>query len=380
MRRFAISILGFVFAFGTEAGAQEVSQTVRDWWVSCDYVALCVAEATAISEDNQTLALSLARGPEENSQITLTIIPELALSKDTRIEINVPGFTSGFYGVVGDGAAQNAAAFSLPTRGELVQDMRQGAEAVVNIELEGDAGTVAYRFSLAGVTDALLMMDVVQQRIGRMDAAVAWGGNAPTSISDIALPSEIVGPNTQGGHTEEGMSGSYRDLIYLKSDLPKQVLKHGADTEGCNLDDAIPAFGELVVRDELGRLTYLVACQTGDLNIAYYIVLHHPENGIIYALMAFEKPPELNMANQVIMINPEWMPAQNTMTFTTYNSPGGDCGVHEVHRYLPAETRFQLVEFRRKPSCDGDTTDPREYPVVWALGQSGPDYWPLDSG
>lgn len=368
LRIFLWSVICCIAPLGYGAAAQELSQAVRGWWITCDYRGDCVAETRATTDENDALTLRLSRTRDAESAVLVSISAEARLLPGMRVTLEGQEMGRRSFETVGQEGSDKALGFEVNARDPLIGSFRTEGSLLIRFGFGEVEIEQPFRANLSGVTDVLLVMDVVQLRIGRSDAAVAWGSNAPDSVSEVELP-RIVLPATVAaeGFGESGSGEAGTKVVYRTLELPQEVVDQGRQLFDCQLNDAIEAFGAVVTQDKTGLQAYLVACQTGDVNIAHYVVFHAPASGLVWRVMAFGSPPDSGEPQRSIVINPVWSPETNLMTFTSYDGPSADCGSHEVHRFRPYDASFELVEFRRKRDCDGKTDNPADYPVEWSL-------------
>ena len=362
---------------------QEVAQSVRMYWLEGDSTGACKAEINGFTADYAALTFRLERSIAANAPVLITVIPEHDLTAGTQIRFDVPGITQGITGVAGYVDPGNGTSFAEPMGSALLDAIKRGRTMTISIAFGGNLGTQSYTVPLEGAVDALTLMDVVQQRLGRVDAAVARGAMPAESRSDL-FPSmgEEIGGEDMGGlpedddmgdaHMEEGPNGSYVDLLYTEADLPDTVLMPGYRVADCgDLAGPLNDVGALLNRDQTGRKTWLVPCKVGKANVAYYVVVHDPANGIDHAYFDFELPPAHNKPNRMLVLNPVWSPDSNTMTLTRFGNINRNCGAYEIHKWVPAGRYFELVEYREKRSCDGPMTRPEDFPLQWTIAEMG---------
>jgi len=372
----ASTLAGCLFAacFFTPLKAQDVAQQVRHWWVECDRNLYCKAETNGQSAGNEQMSFRLERRNEPNSPIFVTVAPERSLTAGLRIEFDIHNVINGISGTVGNIRDGNAASFSERRESVLIESLRKGSTGVVRVFFGGAQGSVAYEVSLEGVTDALTIMDIVQKRLGRVDAAVAWGPLAADSLSDIFPDSgkdddENAGADT---HLEDGPNGSYIDLLVEAAKIPDQVLMYGYRVFDCpDFEQAISSNGVLLNRDETGRMAYIVPCNVGKANVHSYVVMHDPANGIEYEIMEFELPPAMNKPNRATVLNPVWNAYDQTMTITRFANINRNCGAYEIHNWISDGNFFELVQYREKTECGGPQVQPQDFPLSWTIEEMG---------
>ena len=239
-----------ILSCSTPLVAQELSQAVRDWWINCDYRGDCSAETTATTDTNEALVLRVSRTLERESPILVSITPETPVLQGMRVTLEVSDHGQRGFPATSDEGQENTLGFELDTEDPFIEDLRRGKNLHIRFGFEGLGTDESFEASLSGLTDVLLVMDVVQLRIGRTDAAVAWGGAAPSSISDVELPRVVLpGNGTSDSDDQDPSNTTVTKVVYRTRDLPNEVVQYGHQVFNCNLDEAIEAFG----RDPLGE-------------------------------------------------------------------------------------------------------------------------------
>lgn len=389
-----IRVLSFCsfFLVGT-AYAQGISEAARDWWVTCNDERYCIAETSGSSGADNEMTLKLERANQADGRIFVTVKPGIPLEIGMRVDIAVlgPDYEAG--GEVSKIYSGNEMAFAGPARRELIDKLRAGSKGQVFIKYGGDVGTVVYNVSLKGVTTALLKMDEVQQRLDRADAAVAWGGEPVDSPSLPKEPEgdEVVGADGHEDQSEEnyatanaeadpapsaGIADYSSDIgsgsrVYYVDELPDAVSMHGYRVFDCDMENMLQGYGAIVMGAGNGNVLYMVPCQPGDLNIEHYVAMTGPAHGNFANFYEFETPPDFNLPNEGIIINPEFDAENGILTSTRFDSHESDCGVFTKHAYVADGDFFELLEYREKVNCDGVFTSPETYDLVWTIDEMG---------
>nr|WP_323778302.1 DUF1176 domain-containing protein [Amylibacter sp.] len=365
--------------------AQEVGQTMRQWWVECDRLGFCVSDINGFTADYEPLTVRLQRSEEPNSPVLILLTPETLITSGDAVIFD---FLDGSEPILRktDTALYNTITLSEPVDSPLLAALMAGSTLDITIGFQGTRGAQTFKVSLDGAIDTLTIMDVAQQRLGRVDAIVARGAAPADSPSDI-YPSlgaetggEDMGADEGGeiiqdsgdGHMEEGPNGSYLDLIYSQDELPPEVVRYAAEDADCgDLTAPLNEMGAVVHRDQTARITYLVPCVIGQANVAYYVVTHDPAKGSDYALQRFELPPAQNKPDRVTILNPQWQADQNQLIATRFGDVNLNCGAYEIHNWIVAEQRFELVSYQHKKNCDGPQMMPSDFPMEWSIGEMG---------
>ncbi len=371
---------------GSAASARTLEpQTMRDWTVRCTDARYCIAETKGTSRQGDTMLFKLERSNKLDAKIFVTSAPEgKILSLKSHISVSVTGHDFRFFGQVKKVYDGNEAAFIEKPTNESIQKLKLGRFAEVTIDFDG-ADKVKYDVSLQGVTSVLAMMDVVQGRLDREDAAVVIGGEAKTvpsfydmqaasappkpaageksevakdPESDIVYPDEDQNQDTP--NEESGLGDP--DLIYDASKLPDAVLMPGYRMLGCDLPSTVQAWGAQTINLEPGVFLYLVPCNNADVNVPYYAALEVA--GSIDTL-EFQVPASATGQPESLLTNPQWDKQTESLISTKYFSVNRDCGQYERHAFRGEESRFYLSEYRLKENCDGKVSSPETYPMEW---------------
>lgn len=361
-------------------------QTMRDWTVRCTDERYCIAETPGKSANGQEMLFKLERSNKPDATLYVTTAPKgIELSLNSHISVSVVGHNYRFYGDVKRVYDGNEAAFTEKPGNQSIQKLREGRFGEVTVKFGDGKGTVKYDVSLQGVSSVLAMMDVIQGRLDREDAAVVIGGESKSVPShydysagkapapskdksnaitkdpeeDIEYPDEEE--TTQTESPEESGLGQ-ADLVYDAKKLPDRVLMPGYRMLECDLPNAVEAYGAQVINLEPGRFLYLVPCQLGDVNVAYYAAL---EDSGETDTVEFQVPASATGQPEALLMNATWDKSLNGLISETFFSPGRDCGKHEKHVFWPDEGRFYLSEYRLKENCDGVATPTGSYPIEW---------------
>lgn len=130
------------------------------------------------------MVFKLERGNKVDARIFVTTAPiGKTLTLRSHISVDIIGHDYEFFGSVQKVYDGNEAAFAESYTNKSIQKLREGRFATITVKFGDDIGTVACGVSLQGVSSVLAMMDVVQGRLDRVDAAVIRGGEAKTLTS-----------------------------------------------------------------------------------------------------------------------------------------------------------------------------------------------------
>lgn len=387
-----VSIICLGLAYGLLATSLQARvlerQTMRDWNIRCTDERYCIAETQGVSEHGDQMVFKLERSIKPEARIYVTTAPKgRNLSLKSHISVSIVGHDFRFYGDVKQVYDGNEAAFVERSTNKSIQMLKSGRFAKVSVKF-GDGGPdVSYDVSLQGVTSVLAMMDVVQGRMDREDAAVIVGGEAKTLISHYDLSdgkappkpansadtdqvatasnstaNAAAAPQAEREASPEESGLGETDLVYEQGKLPDGVLMPGYRMLNCDLPSTIETFGAKVTNLEPGVFLYLVPCNHADVNVPYYAALDI--SGQIDT--AEFQVPAGDGTPTSLLINPHWEKDFEGLSAYQFFSSDQDCGRFEKHRFDWQSEKFFLSEYRQKDNCDGGTQTPQEYPLQWS--------------
>ncbi|MBZ0130346.1 MAG: DUF1176 domain-containing protein [Rhodobacteraceae bacterium] len=375
-------IAAFAIAAGLPVSAQDIAQSLRYWHVACDAERTCTAEVAGFSSDNDGVTLSIRRTSQPDNGASVTIREEIGMYEGIRVELDAPGIFNAMGGNITGSDVVHAITFAQNPDDVLLDGFRRVTGVIVRIHYGGEMGSVEYRVPMNGAVDAMMFMDIAQERVGRVDALVARG---PFPSDDPSDPYPYLNDEEEGEpelaqgddgaadeHMEDGPNGSYIDLLVDTGRIPDQVLMPGYRMFDCpGFQDTIANHGVLVNRDETTRKTFVVPCNIGKANVQAYVVMHDPDRGVTWELMEFQEPPAMNNPNRGAVLNPVWNAYDQTMTITRFGNINRNCGAYEVHEWVPGENFFELVEYREKKGCGGAQVQPQDFPLTWSIDEMG---------
>ncbi len=360
-----------------------------DWSVRCDEKTYCIAETRGESSNDEAFKLKLERGAKPGSDVFVTLRPTTKLDVGMRARIEIESLEEDNYGYFGKAAkvyTGNEMTFGGEADRDLIEKLRRGVSARVEIDYGGSIGTLIYRVKLSGLTHALLKMDEQQGRIGRLDAVVAWGGVPADSATAIAPAATMPPPAPKEPETaaapqppnevpapvmpSQDASSGPRGLVYTVEELPESVQMMGYRTLNCKLAETLPAYGAQYFAE--GDVeTWIVPCTAADANVPYFMAVHIPFNPSLDEWKEFETPPDFNQPNHALVNNLFYDPDTGQVTGTTYYSANLDCGAFERHEVMAESGDYELVEYLEKSSCDGVFGAPEGWPLSWTIDEMG---------
>lgn len=96
-----------------------------------------------------------------------------------------------------------------------------------------------------------------------------------------------------------------------------------------------------------------------------FAIVYTPDPAKQFEFVMFDAPKGKTRstdANQ--LMTPSWDMKNQIVTGLSLGRAQGDCGTLERHK-LGADGHFTLIEYREKENCDGKTTPPQSWPVVY---------------
>lgn len=360
-----------------------------DWSVRCDEKTYCIAETQGKSSNDEAFKLKLERGAKPGSDVFVTLRPTTKLDVGMRARIEIESLEEDNYGYFGKAAkiyTGNEMTFGGEADRDLIEKLRRGVSARVEIDYGGSIGTLIYRVRLSGLTHALLKMDEQQGRIGRLDAVVAWGGVPADRATAIAPAATMPPPAPKEPETaaappppndvatpvmpSQDASSGPRGLVYTVEELPESVQMMGYRALNCKLAETLPAYGAQYFAE--GDVeTWIVPCTAADANVPYFMAVHIPFNPSLDEWKEFETPPDFNQPNHALVNNLFYDPDTGQVTGTTYYSANLDCGAFERHEVMAESGDYELVEYLEKSSCDGVFGAPEGWPLSWTIDEMG---------
>lgn len=384
--RLIISAFALV-AFTGPAAAELARTTFGDWSVRCNDKNYCIAETEGESSNDEAFRLKVERGAKPGGDVFVTLRPTTKLDVGMRARIEIESLEEDNYGYFGTASkiyTGNEMTFGGDAHRDLIEKLRLGEDAQIQIDYGGSTGTLTYWVKLSGLTHALLAMDREQGRIGRLDAVVAWGGlPADGSVAVASAKTETAAPKeTQAAAAPPppandlpppvmpSQDAGARGLVYTVDELPESVQMIGYRTLDCRLEETLPAYGAQFYAE--GDVeTWVVPCTMADANVPYFMAVHIPFNPSLDEWKEFETPPDFNQPNHALVNNLFFDPVTGQVTGTTYYSPNYDCGAFERHEMMAESGDYELVEYLEKSNCDGVTGPAEGWPLNWTIDEMG---------
>lgn len=343
------------------------------WRGSCDSDLYCVARADGSAPTGETMQLKLERpaDPDAAVFVTVRLAPEQPLTVGTPVTISVleSGFTES--ATTQRVYTGNEMTFAGRADRALVLELRDGSTARVDVELDGQARVISYTVPLTGVTSVLADFDRLQGRAERGDAAVLVGGlPVPGQIREQAKTAPAPAPPPQQPATPSAPVAAealyppalYADLVYSEADVPDAVLMVGYRVFECDFPYVLDGYGAQVFGVTEFLELWMVPCNSADVNVDYYIMLHG--DGVAEYYDFLDAPFSDNRYS--LVTNPLWNNETRRLTTWTLYGPDGDCGNFATYEYVTEDDAFDLIRFQEKPNCDGVRISEEDYPLVWS--------------
>ena len=357
MNRFKIFsfmlILSMVSAITIAQGA--ITRQFKDWRARCDDSGDCKALATDVSTTGSAaryqLEISRQQGRGKYWVLTFFITGDkartyeplhvsvdfnqpLTLEPDTDYQ---PGAQASAYDIIGVFRANT-----------LMKQFARGNESFFNFLNSKGQETVA-RFSLRGLSAALLWIDDTQNRLG-----------SPRTIG--AVKSAIAKENKPADNIFT--SGDTRILAPGK--IPPAIAKlHFADGE-CDAIDRPPlsAFGFETVTIDKNKKLYLIPCFAAAYNVVYRIYLNSSNQDRPRQLLFADYSSDLGWSGTRDIMNITYDAETKTLS-SFYKGRGlGDCGSTSIYRWK--KYAFKMVEYRYWGKCDG-TRQSQDWPIIYPI-------------
>lgn len=342
-------LLIILVLFSAPASAQTFGETREyfgDWLAACRPSGYCSATAYdnphALQGDVagriETADNILRLGRHEKSsywEISLTTVKSMP-NEFSDIVFDIDGSITSFAHHFGYGAYSSINDFFFVSYDaqslidQMVASNNAGAFFLAEDGIEAEA-----KFSLSGLSAALLWIDEQQKRVGSERLAYA----APKGLTPVSrefprtVPSELI-------------------------------VKHASDWD-CDPFEDLPG-AHRVIADQVTNehWVYLIPCSAGAYNLSYKA---YEGDGSYFAPIFFAEFTEAGGWNGTpYIINPTYNGETNTLTSRYLGRGLGDCGNSGTWVWQPDFYQFSMVEFRSKEVCDA-TGEPGVFPIVFQL-------------
>ena len=154
-------------------------------------------------------------------------------------------------------------------------------------------------------------------------------------------------------------------LAEIPAELREQVLQYAS--EECDLDFPSAWSGARYVINE-NYLLWEVPCFTGTYQASstFGVTENPPQDWA--KLLTIPNPPSLEGEQYYGITNAQVDNEKGLIRATELGRGIGDCGIYKVLRLIdgPGDTlEFELLEYREKIDCDGKTTIPEVWPLIY---------------
>ncbi len=346
-----IILLIILTLFSAPASAQtfgETRQYFGDWLAACRPSGYCSATAYDnphalqgdVANRNGTADNILRLGRHEKStywEISLTTI-EAMPGEYSDIVFDIDGTITSFAQDFGYGAysAINDFFFVSSDAQTLIDQMV--ASNTAGAFFQGQDNTeIEAKFSLLGLSAALLWIDEQQNRVGSERVAYA----APIGLTPIstdfprAVPTELIA-------------------------------QHASDLDCDAFEDLPGAHRVIVDQVTADHWVYFIPCSAGAYNLSYKA---YEGNGSYFAPIYFADYSSAGgWSGTPYIVNPTYENQTNTLTSHYLGRGLGDCGTNGTWVWQPDYYQFSMLEFRSKEVCDS-TGMPGEFPIVFQLNK-----------
>lgn len=172
-----------------------------------------------------------------------------------------------------------------------------------------------------------------------------------------------------GWRGPQGIPFGREQMLSGASEVPRSLRQQMRDyaADDCFLDGPSPWPGARYVINEyylLWQLPCFVGAYQG--SSAFGITQNPPQDW--GELLVVPSPPSRSGHESYSVMSPITLNGTGIIRSTELGRGAGDCGIHQVFRLIdgPGEVlELELLEFREKPDCDGNVSDPEGWPVVY---------------
>ncbi len=352
VKTFSLALVLIVFSGWTSAKSETVRQ-FKHWRSVCDNNGSCkaVAANTPQTGTATTYQLEIARSQGFDTHWTLSFIingdqartdEPLHISVDfeqpLRLEPDEDYRSSNHvstYDIIG-----------IHQGNALMQLFASGNEAFVNY-LNTKGQETAARFSLQGISAALLWIDDQQQRL--KSPRTIGNINPATAKKPTKTPNDFTSGNT---------------IVRSPDKIPPAIAKmHFADGECVAIDrQPIAGFGFETAAIDKTLTLYLIPCFAGAYNVVYRSYLSSTSNNIPRQLLFASYTDGMGWTGTKDLMNVSYDTKTKTLSAFAKARGLADCGSTALYRWH--EYAFKMVEYRYWGKCDG-TRLPQDWPIIY---------------
>jgi len=326
-----------------QAAQAWISKQIRDWNVECSNGLTCQMDVWDWKAKGlQYVGFQRNGAPNSALNLRLRTAPDFSPDDDPTVTFRfiVDGKEMLMLTAKDLDQDEHGEFYSFPDQEKvlaLLDAMKQGKTA--DVAVTGKAGSDVLALKLNGVKGAMLYLDEVQGRLGRVDALEAKGEKQPAKDA-IA-----------------------KDILTLE-DMPEIVRKDFTDAGGSCSDlepETIKQFQGFDVAIGSIRLIGVPCATGGAYNQPYALyVMNEAVERISFPYMDEGRPTAMTSA-----MNIDFDPVTKTMTSFFRGRGIGDCGEYFKWQFDERRDRLSLLEMRNKPNCDEGDNDPTKFPLVW---------------
>jgi len=187
----------------------------------------------------------------------------------------------------------------------------------------------------------------------------------PPRRSDSAPPAgkTASGP-TEGPPLSEVGPGMFERYAVPSAQVPAKMREASRKQFGC--DSATTKKG--VTAFQLSEESAIWQIPCGDYGAKFsviYALVYIPDPSANYNFLPLASPKGTSRGlGAHALMDPKWDMKTRTVTGIHGEGNGTDCGQYERYQ-VTDEGGLRLVEFREKPTCDGQSLKPQEFPLVF---------------
>ncbi len=243
----------------------------------------------------------------------------------------------------------------------------------------GGYGLYPYQLYKLGADDGFVVLDLKLGEIegeaveiesgtltvsmaGKQQARVPVKGGAGCMTAPAAAPPPAAPPAAAAAPA--GLDGIFSRYAVRPAQIPRSLPATLKGRFGCDPDMLKSGVTGFQMSEE--SAIWELPCQRFNIQAnAVYALVYLPEPAQNLRFLSFKAPPgKKRTSAPAELMSPEWDVKTRTVTGTALGRSDGDCGVYERHR-VGADGEFVLVEYREKVACDGKTTKPEQFPLVY---------------
>ena len=400
-RKLLLAMLAGCVAFPGTAAAADIQEKLRDWTISCNADRACDA-SIAVTDIERPVSLLLRRDPTIGAPIDIVWKFQSPPPIGSRIRLQLNDVDYAISGEVVRVRPENEVWWPGYEPGEkLIQMLRQSQVGTVTLTLADSTDQDEGSVSLNGATASLALMDFVQRRLDRTDAAVVAGAvaaNVPSREFYGLLSDPPVDPNsaeqlvelapnapqsTQAAAADTAQADDQADAtatalpenpgtlfarapfkVRLRTQLPAGMVRTLAEDYFCRTTELLQDSPAIAYPVDADRTLWQVPCNTTAFHQTQMFVESDRQSASALVVHTFDYPPDQAFDAETDTVDPQFDSLSGRLTSFVKSRSQGDCGIFAAYTWTG--DGFDLLEYRQKSDCDGAIEDPETYPLLWS--------------